>query len=807
MNPDWLEKLLRVLETADGSVPMNRPDVLPEKRSVGPAQRGNIPVPQSVLDALPNRKTKIDKVIGALADMTPVGGVESIKRAYQLGTGGDQAGATRELINAGLQLAPMLKGGKIAAEAEAEAAPFWHEAHMPSAAADSVALRGVRSEREWAQLNADNNAATSRFKQTAQDIRAFPDDRRRELLDALKNPDRPYTMPSKYAILTGENPGGVEATPERNAEYNRAFEKVLQQQGVKYDKVLGAYPDPTTGASLKENSFLLHDVEPAHAERLGRWARQNGVVSHAGYHNLAEGKLHPTSGMTDAGAGNIYTQLPDGRRVVSNVDWSTSGDLHAPVAAPRGAWEQQPPRTWTPAQLETYGRIHGVPGLGLVGEPHPLTLRDGTVVNIPGGLDGKFSYHDMLTLKAQAINPRNMDEATHVALQKKISRSMAPGEHGDDANTFRGLLFGGTSPNNPLTPNEFAVSRMMPRNMDDVGKLARMAVAPDASKAERQAASKAISHAYGLQAKDKGGLGVSGSADYSRIADMAKMFTDRPDFFRKTEQEPWDQFVQRVATQVPGLSMKTGSFGTVWQDVEHAGISAMDRHMGDVFWNKITADPTKRAAVEKELVDNWNAEAAKDGKDVVTSLDELRGQPGGEGAFKDRVMQMLTAHKSPLFRLKTGEINPAVPDYLQKADWVTEPKHAVLMGDNYRTALDANAEHAAANGLDIFPSQWNLWDRARGRLEPHEVMTPGLNKLPRMSQEDAAAALRAHSEAGYMGNKGTAEGAVGSVRPVANPMDLAYWALVPGAIGAGGLFGNPAPIGATGLFGNRKKGN
>ena len=112
-----------------------------------------------------------------------------------------------------------------------------------------------------------------------------------------------------------------------------------------------------------------------------------------------------------------------------------------------------------------------------------------------------------------------------------------------------------------------------------------------------------------------------------------------------------------------------------------------------------------------------------------------------------------------------------MPEYLQQTPWVSsEPEQLGLIGPAYTRALEANAANAARDSQAIFPSQWMYWDRQRTRLEPHEVLFPGLERLPRMSQEQARAAVRAHSGAGY-------NAASGTVRPVASPGALATFGL------------------------------
>ena len=146
-------------------------------------------------------------------------------------------------------------------------------------------------------------------------------------------------------------------------------------------------------------------------------------------------------------------------------------------------------------------------------------------------------------------------------------------------------------------------------------------------------------------------------------------------------------------------------------------------------------------------------------------------------------------------RTRKGDFGKNVPESMRSIEWVQEPEKTNLMNPYYREALKYNAEHQTP-GESLFASQWRLWDKQRGRIEPHEVMFPGLNKLPRMPIEQAKQAYGAHKSAGYtlgrptVNNPVAVGGQLPAVRPVANPMDLAYW-------GLGGLLLGGSTLGAT----------
>ena len=226
---------------------------------------------------------------------------------------------------------------------------------------------------------------------------------------------------------------------------------------------------------------------------------------------------------------------------------------------------------------------------------------------------------------------------------------------------------------------------------------------------------------------------------------MAHLFKQDPAFFRKKDTESWSQAVERISSQLPGLSMKTGSFGTVWQDPAHAAISAIDRHMARELDKQggIFASAAERTDWENRAVKLWNdregkrivAEEAKNAKagvikdirppDVAADFDDLQTKGGADGFMGEMLLSHVGKALTPKFRMAKGEINPNLPQHLRDADWISEPEKVFQVGRAYRQALDVNQRLADENGLNLFMSQWMEWDRIRNRFEPHENMFPG----------------------------------------------------------------------------------
>ena len=405
---------------------------------------------------------------------------------------------------------------------------------------------------------------------------------------------------------------------------------------------------------------------------------------------------------------------------------------------------------------------------------------------IPGGTEGTFTYYDMLKMKSQGIDASRIPDELHTQIQQKMVRTMMP-EDASNEHIFNSMIFGMTSPNQPLGPNQMAASRIRARGPEDISKLGDMIswkAGDKVSKADRTAAGERIANHFGVQSAGKGGLGVRGSADYTRMAELAQLYKKDPGWFRKGAEETWPHYVSRLETQVQGLGTKTASFSAVWQDPMHAAVSAIDRHMAKIFYEDIFPKGSQRMDFERTLGKRWAAKVdesrqlAKDLKAGKITADKFKKrmanlpsptakkakglgailqEPGGDGFFTDQMLGLMGS-KSPKWRTamkgkgnkgKT-EINPNLPEELRAQQWVREPEQVGVLGDTYAKALDANAKNAAKEGLGLFASQWKGWDRIRRRLEPHENMFPGLEKMPVPSLRQAKSVMDAQRQTGHL---------------------------------------------------------
>jgi hypothetical protein len=442
-----------------------------------------------------------------------------------------------------------------------------------------------------------------------------------------------------------------------------------------------------------------------------------------------------------------------------------------------------------PEDWGNFGRQYGVENLGpLSTEQWRKNLKtvktaSGRDVTIPGG-DEPFTYYDLLHLKSQGINPNDLTPELHRSVHNRMVSAMGRGLLSNERITNQ-LLFGLISPNQPLTPNELALQRAMVKGPQDLKSWNEM-VPYDyrtgiPEKPERDVMSREITRRLGLHAAERGGIGASGSANYTDLAEMTQKMRDRPDFYRfdptdntmggMSDSEKWATFVTRVMNETRGLKAKTGSLGTVWQDPENAAISAIDRHMATLFRNDMFPDAQTQAAWEQNLIGKYNMERP-DAK--VSTIDELQAAPGGRGMFVDAALAYVNNLPSAKTRVKkTGEFNERIPEAIRETNWISgEPTDMEMIQGPYVRALEANQARASQDGQGLFSSQWMLWDRIRNRLEPHEVLFPGLEKLPRMNMDQMRRVRQEHSDAGYMA-------AEGGVKPIQNPSRAAYFSLAP----------------------------
>ena len=436
------------------------------------------------------------------------------------------------------------------------------------------------------------------------------------------------------------------------------------------------------------------------------------------------------------------------------------------------AHNPKPIKEMNQEELGAYGDLFGV-NLHLTPVEEVLDEATGQVWQIPGGLDKPLSITDAYWLKAQAYDPTSMSDGFQAKLQQKLTAATTPDNPDDPFENFNRAMFGMQSPNTPLLANQFMTSRMRVRNdqqLDDLAALIDWEPGAKVSAEKRRQVDKRIGRMYGIQSAAEGGMAMRSSADLTNVAEMAKLYKQHPDFFKKKPDESWQDFSERLIAVQRGLAPKTGSFGAVWQDPGQATTSAMDRHMARNFRPVVMNDPEIGPGIEAQRIKLWNqqladskklharkklnkAEKAKlatlppAGATKVKTYQDILDHLGGDEWDLAQIVVDSTKHSNPKYRLANGQINPAIPEHLR--DLPIEPEKVTIFGPIYRRMLEENERRAQEQGLNVFAEQWRIWDRIRKQIEPHESMHKDMQKLPAMSAQEQYEAFKHQKQAGF----------------------------------------------------------
>ena len=447
-------------------------------------------------------------------------------------------------------------------------------------------------------------------------------------------------------------------------------------------------------------------------------------------------------------------------------------------------------KNWTSEDWNKYGDKYGVPNMGGLS---PLEKHG--KAELPGGVEGTFTYEELLWIKAANINPEeSWTEEEHAEFQRKLSRTLTPSE-GDTLSALSAMTFSILSPNLNLSLNEALHSMIRMRNNEEVAEWAarvpwdvtegevpsrevydrmsdqdkddmalwyaevvkkrrlkgdQVKVAEWRGKVEklsdaliaknlRDYHDDKIKHSYQMQ---QGALGVGFTSPLSNIAELAQFYQKDPDWFMIGEGESWYAFTNRLSSQLNGVGTKVAAFGAVWQDPMHAAISAIDRHMARIFRDEIFDQPHKRKEFEQKVFDQWNArhKSAQIEMFPPQSIDEIMQLPGGTGL----VTRILMEYVSRDVRKRTD---------VSKDDFkfLSDPKKLQLMSREYENALKYNVREAKRLNLGVFAAQHLLWDRHRRKVEPHHTNFPGLYKLPHRSWPEVKRYVDKLKELGHTG--------------------------------------------------------
>lgn len=419
-------------------------------------------------------------------------------------------------------------------------------------------------------------------------------------------------------------------------------------------------------------------------------------------------------------------------------------DAQYPGTVDDVVWKGRQVKDWSPEDFKEYGDANGVENFGPLSE-----LKDVDGVQIPGGTDGTFTFYDMAWMRANPIDTRNLTDDSIKGIYTKLAASATPAK-GDTLAAYNRMVFSMLSPGTTLHSNEVMAVMARARSKEEVERLGSMIdwePGELVSKERRLAASKAIAKAFGWQNGASGGLGLRNSVDLSNLAELSKLWTKNPDWFVKSDTETWQAFAERTMSQVRGLGAKTASFGSVWQDPLRASVAAIDRHMAKENFGQLFESKTARREWEKMVVEEARAGGVK-----AKNFDEVLTDRHGSMVFTKNLMNLVFDDRV----VKATGRN--VPEGVRDIKWINRPKVVRTMSDAYRRAMAHNDELAKELGMSSFVTQWSVWDRRRGRLEPHYSMFPNLERIPRMSVRQIADSLKADAKYGLNSRAGKSVG-------------------------------------------------
>ena len=338
----------------------------------------------------------------------------------------------------------------------------------------------------------------------------------------------------------------------------------------------------------------------------------------------------------------------------------------------------------------------------------PFETTTGRKILVPSGVGSKdpFTYYDLLHLKQQGINPNDIPPELHQGIHDRMLATMSPEGEVSPERMMNQLLLAQISPNQPLTPNELAVARSMVKGPEDLDRLGAARPQPAQGPVQEGAVRRPGARHHRALRHSGAGPWRPRRLGIARLHHVPQVCRDLPEGSGRVrfrgdlehgadETEKWASYVERLMTQVKGLSAKTGSFGGVWQSPRDAAISAVDRHMLDIIGEGLFESAEEATRFRDTLLTKFNATRRARGLSEVETLDQMAAGGGKKLITDARFSYMNSQNKSPIFRLKrTGEINPEVPKHLAEEEWIEEPLRAHLMGPRYRRGVGVNQKYS-----------------------------------------------------------------------------------------------------------------
>lgn len=534
-----------------------------------------------------------------------------------------------------------------------------------------------------------------------------------ELIALYRHPDAPYSGVMDAALTRGR----VEGATHLNA-FDTYLAKGYAKRGA-VERERAAWNDEYAPpgwdkATMGTPDYVTMDLVPSNLQK-------------ADIRQLTQAEPDIGRSLIAAAGGKKAAKAPP------VTDTSVGEALRA-----RERYRREPSTTPSPeagdTEWQAFGDAHGV---NLTVSP-AVEVAPG--VQVPGGLDGKFTIADLFEMKSLNIDPNKLPRPVHDALMQKIVRTYDI-PNPDPVDVFNRLSFALLSPNAPLLPNEFLAQRLRATSMDDIRKLA--------SREGEAGLAKALDEESGVGAASRGGLGAKGTADLSALSSLAKAVIEKPEMFRAQPGETMRDVALRVFNQIPGLGPKTASLGVPWLDLPNANVSAVDLHMVRNNYQRLLTDEK----VGKHFVERMAKKLKTESKLEAVQAAIARNPDKAEQHAIDVIGG---SDRSKVYRnKKSGEVNPEIPSSLSPDLLWREPKQAKFFNEFYDRVVDfVNESRGADPALALFPEQWRLWDGYRGRFEPHEFAHPDWRKLPKQSFNEMQKAFQANRKAGFARDQG-----------------------------------------------------
>jgi len=390
-----------------------------------------------------------------------------------------------------------------------------------------------------------------------------------------------------------------------------------------------------------------------------------------------------------------------------------------------------------------------------VGGPRSKLVRFGGA-QIPGGLEGTFTFNDLVWLKANPFPLDNLTDLQQNQLYRKHALTMTR-DLDDPLERYNTLLFGQRTGNTGFEDSQMLLPGMRARSQADIERLAAYIPegktwkdlttttylkGPDGKPlkdaegkkiidviGERKEISDRMIGDYNLQAREQGGLGIAGTSDFSASAELARLHLENPEFHKQQLGQSDKEYIEFLMNRIPGLSQKTASLSQLLLKPMTSEYGGLDLHMN----RYLGLNPKEILSTQK----------------VAPSL----GHP--THLTRPNVPQHIKNILPENLKSATGEVQMMSPEY--------ERGTAML---NFLSGTKP-----FGTGM----TQWQIYDKVRGnRFNPHEQLYPGIHHFPRMPDRRLEFVRAKEAEAGHFRTSSQEPN-----KPISPWHDAMYYGLLP----------------------------